>query len=45
MTKCKYCGRRIAGRGPQSKYCSHACRQRAYELRKLERGDTDGQTR
>lgn len=33
---CAYCGDRFqrpSTRGPAPKYCSHACRQRAYEAR------------
>ncbi len=35
--KCQYCRKRFKppARGPLPKFCSHACRQRAFETRKL----------
>lgn len=46
---CEHCGRpmkpRASNKGSRRKYCSHACRQRAYELRHdITLGGTRGET-
>ncbi|MDO4911474.1 MAG: hypothetical protein Q3972_06995 [Corynebacterium sp.] len=45
--KCKWCGKALntTGRGRPKTYCSHSCRQRAYESRRRTENVTDEQVR